>query len=338
MSSKRKAALPRSKRKAAAKPTKSLETPQVVKPDNDKSRAAARLSIKDKFIRRSDTEAPRRLPGVRYISRESIAILWRHKGLFFGVTALFAVLNLALVRGFSGATDLTPLRELLSGEYPGGIGQFTTSLTLFALLVSASGANSTEVAGAYQTFLAIIFSLAVIWLLRQVMAGENNLRIRDGFYKGMYPLIPVILVLLVIVLQLVPLIIGAGIYGLVVSNGIAVNFIEQLLWSSTFFTGLVISLYLLASSIFAAYIATLPDMTPMKALRSARDLVRYRRWAVLRKLLFLPFALLIVSALVMVPIILVITPVAPWAFFILSMFGLVVIHAYLYVLYRELLV
>lgn len=75
----------------------------------------------------------------------------------------------------------------------------------------------------------------------------------------------------------------------------------------------------------------------MKALRSARELVRYRRWTVLRKILFLPVVLLVAAAVVMVPIIIWLTPLAQWIFFLLTMFALVAVHAYMYNLYRELL-
>ncbi len=94
---------------------------------------------------------------------------------------------------------------------------------------------------------------------------------------------------------------------------------------------------MISSSIFALYIVTLPDMTPLKALRSARELVKGRRWAVILRLLSLPVILLIVAAIIMVPIIIVLTPVAQWVFFLLTMFTLVAVHAYMYTLYRELL-
>jgi phosphatidylglycerophosphate synthase len=78
-------------------------------------------------------------------------------------------------------------------------------------------------------------------------------------------------------------------------------------------------------------------MTPMKALRSARELVMHRRWEVLRKLIFLPIALIIIATLIMVPLLLITAPVAVWVFFIMTIVGLVVAHSYVYALYRELL-
>jgi hypothetical protein len=44
-----------------------------------------------------------------------------------------------------------------------------------------------------------------------------------------------------------------------------------------------------------------------------------------------------VAAVIMLPIIIVLTPVAQYVFFVLTMFALVAVHTYMYTLYRELL-
>jgi hypothetical protein len=152
----------------------------------------------------------------------------------------------------------------------------------------------------------------------------------------MYPIVPFILVLCVIGLQLLPLVIGTGLYSLVASNGIAVGG-EIIFWIVLAIALTVLSLYWLCSSLFALYIVTLPDMTPLKALRSARELVRNRRAQVIRKVLWLPLVLFVVAGLIMLPIILWLTPLAQWIFFLLTMFSVVAIHTYMYILYRELL-
>jgi hypothetical protein len=203
-------------------------------------------------------------------------------------------------------------------------------------LIGTNSSGSNQSAASYQLFLLIVVSLATIWTLRQSLSGVR-IRVRDAFYKGASPLVPFILVLLVIAIQLVPLAIGASLYTLVLNNGIALNFTEKFIWGLIFGVLAFVSLYFVSSSLFAAYIVTLPDMTPMKALRSARELVRYRRWTILRKVLFLPLLLLIVTAIIMVPVISVVTPLAQWVFFILMMAAIAVVHSYMYTLYRELL-
>jgi hypothetical protein len=256
--------------------------------------------------------------------------------LFLGLALTYGVLNILLVRGFSSGANVSSLKHQLSQAASGNVGQLAVGFSVFVSLLASSGNSSSATAGAYQIFLGLVISLATIWVLRQVMAGER-VRLRDAFYKGMYPLIPFIFVLLVVLLQTVPFLIGGGLYNLVVTNGIAVYTSEKLLWGLLFFVLTVISVYMLCSSLFALYIVTLPDMTPMKALRSARQLVRYRRPSVFRKLLFLPVALLVIAAAIMVPIIVFAAPIAPWVLFVLAMIGLIILHAYMYTLYRELL-
>ncbi len=153
----------------------------------------------------------------------------------------------------------------------------------------------------------------------------------------MYPVIPTLLVLMVILLQFVPLLIGSSLYNIVVTTGIAVNGAEKFLWAVLFFLTALLSVYMVTSSIFALFIVTLPDMTPMVALRSARQLVLHRRWSVMRKVLFLPIVLLLIGAALIIPLIIFATPIAVGAFYIFSMLCLATVHSYLYTLYRELL-
>lgn len=279
---------------------------------------------------------PVKLPNVWQLTRAAALILWRYRRLFIGITLIYGLLNLVLVQGLASGTNVSNLKSELNQVFTGHFGSLASSLSVFVVLVGGAGNGSSQTAGAYQLFLGLITSLAVIWALRQVLAGAT-IRIRDTYYRGMYPLIPFILVLVVVGLQLLPLLIGSLLYGIVNSNGIAVHFVEKLIWI-LIYAGLALwSLYMLSSSLLALYIVTLPDMTPRRALRSARDLVNHRRWTVLRKILCLPLILLVVAALIMVPIIIWLTALAQWVFFLLTMFALVAVHAYMYTLYRELL-
>ncbi len=277
-----------------------------------------------------------KLPNAWRLTKLSAQTLWQHKAIFVGITLVYAVLNLILVKGLAGGTDINSLKHTLNQVFTGHFGSLASGLSIFVVLVGSAGNGSSPTAGAYQIFLAIITSLAVIWALRQVLA-DNRFRLRDAYYQSMYPLIPFILVLLVISLQMLPLVIGTAIYATVIANGIAVNLFERVIWL-VLFAGLAsISLRFISSSFFALYIVTLPDMAPIKALRTARDLVRGRRWSVLRKIICLPLILLVIAAIIMLPIITWLTPLTQWIFFILTTFTLVAVHAYMYTMYRELL-
>lgn len=276
------------------------------------------------------------LPSVWRISATVGQLLWRHKNIFLSLALIYGLLNLVLVRGFSGGTNVSDLKTQLDQVFTGHYASLASSLTIFASLVSTSGNTSSSTGGAYQTFLLAIMSLAVIWTLRMAVAGER-FRLRDSFYKSMYPLIPFLLVFFVICIQLIPLLIGAGVYSTVATNGIAVTALEKILWGVGCGLLAAVSLYWIVASSLALYIVTLPNMTPLKALRSARQLVRGRRLSVLRKLLFLPLAIFVIAVIIMVPVILLLPALAQWLFFVLTMCSLVVVHAYIYTVYRELL-
>jgi hypothetical protein len=297
--------------KAAAKPVVATESPTPVK------------------------RRPKRLPSIVWLTKRTGQILWQHKKTFAILVLVYGLLNIVLVNGLSGSTDVAGLKHDFSQLFTGKFGSLASSASIFVLLLGSTGSNNS--AGGFQLFLTLIISLAVIWTLRQTLAARGNVSVRDAFYLGMYPLIPFILVLLVIGLQLIPLIIGSTLYSLVIGNAIAVTLVEKLFWLVVFIALACLSLYFLSSSILAVYIVTLPEMPPLKALRSARELVKGRRLQVIRKVLWLPILLLLASSLIMLPIILWLTALAQVVFFILSMLVLIVVHTYMYSLYRELL-
>lgn len=277
-----------------------------------------------------------KLSGSFKILRASIRVLLKNWKLFGGIVLIYIILDVVMVKSLSTGSDIPELKQTFQDIFGGDKAGISTGVTLFGYLLGSAGSSATELAGAYQSMLLVVFSLALIWSLRQVYA-KTKVGIRDAFYKGLYPLVPFLLVLLVIALQMLPLFAGSYLYSAVITGGLAVTGLEKILWIVLIFLLALLSLYMICSSVFALYIATLPDMRPMQALRSARELVRYRRWLVLRKVLFLPLLLLVGSGLLTVPVILYLTPLAEAVFFILTMLGLPLIHSYMYTLYRELL-
>ena len=328
VSKKAKANKTNAKSKSEASQKKSVQEPRQLKKPAYKS---FRLHKKIKPTRH-------KLPSSWKLFRRAIGTISRRPKLFLGIALIYGILSLVLVRGFSIQSGLSELKDVLSAQFPGASGQALTASSLFIYMLGSSG--STDAGGSvYQTILFFVVSLATIWALRQAYASKlsQKIRIRDSFYRGMYPLVPFVLVGLVILLELIPVAIGGFLYSTVLANGIAVEFIEKFLFAALFALSVLLSLYLLVSTIFALYVVALPDMTPMRALRSARGLVRYRRIAVLRRLLFLFIFLLIAVALLVIPVILFATSFASWVLFALMTLGLIVAHSYGYALYRELL-
>lgn len=151
---------------------------------------------------------PVRLPNAWRLTKSAAITLWQNKELFIGITLVYGILNLILVQGLANNSDVSSLKNQLSQNLHGHLGSVASSLGVFAVLLGSAGNGSSQTAGAYQLFLALITSLAVIWALRQIFTGAK-VGIRDAYYRGIYPLVPFILVLIVVGIQLIPFLIGS---------------------------------------------------------------------------------------------------------------------------------
>lgn len=274
------------------------------------------------------------LPSGGQLLGSSLKLLKKNWKPFAGIAAIYGFINIALIQTVN-SSDVANAKDAFTGVFSGTLGELTAGAGSFLYLLGLSG-NVASATGSYQLLLMIVSSLAMIWALRQAFAGKK-VRIRDAYYKGMYPLIPFMLVLVVIGLQVIPVVIGSSLLSTVMGNGLASHPAEVVAWSALFFLLALLSLYMLASSVLALYAVALPDMTPLGALRSMREVVQLRRWTVIRRLLYLPLMLLIASAFVMIPLILFATSVAAWMFYALMVVYFIIIHTYLYSLYRSLL-
>lgn len=279
-----------------------------------------------------------KLPAARKLFTGSVRHLLSNKKLYFGISAVYLILTILLVRGFGFGFDsqLVEVKEIITDASGDQISEVLTGAALLAVLVDTVGQAPSQVGGIYQSILLVIVSLALIWALRQTHANERP-QVKDAFYRGMQPLVPFILVFTVIILQLIPLAIGNFIFNIVIRNGLAVTGFEQFIWAALYALLALVSFYMLTSSLFALYIVTLPDITPMQALRSARELVRYRRLSVVRKIVFLPLVALLLLIVIMLPVVYFLTPVAEIILFVFTIFGVAIVHAYMYELYRKLL-
>ena len=277
-----------------------------------------------------------KIPSWWVLYKKSINLMKANKKAISVFVIVYAFLNILLVRGFSSAIDIEGLRESFGsvvGEDSAGL---ASSFTAFGLLLNASTQGSGEIAQIYQTFLLVVSSLALIWLFRQQQAG-NKVTMKMAFYRGMYPLIPFILVLLVIGLQLIPALIGNFLYTSVVSGGLAVGFIEQAMWLLFFISTLLLSLYMICSSSIALYVVTLPEMTPVIALRQARELVRYRRFSILLRALAIALIIFALLFVIVLPVIFFAPTLAEWMFFGITVLAVPLVTGYMFSLYRELL-
>ena len=298
-------------------------------------RASAKKSAK---LPMPKTAPYRRMPNVIELSKGALVVLWRQRWTIILILISYGLINFAIAQGFSSGLSVTSAKSQLSSLFHGQLYGLGGNLSVYALMLGSFGGSSSGGSGlGYSMLLAIIASLAIIWVLRN-SANNVGASLRDAFYKGMYPIIPFLAVLLIIGMELLPMIAGISIYVTAINDAVAVTALEKLLFIVIMIALALPTIYWLSSSIIALYIVTLPNMTPIKALRSAKDLVRKRRFLIIPRLAFLPIALFIVSSLIVLPFIAWAAPAAPWVFIIISLLMLALTHSYLYNLYRELLI
>lgn len=251
---------------------------------------------------------------------------WKPLG---GVLLVYLVLNAVFATGFIGNINnsVNTFRSDLNGAH-----SLSKAVSGFGSLLG-SGGQSSSVA---QSLLLVVETLVIIWALRHLLAGEN-IRVKQAYYQSMAPLIPFVLVIIVIILQLLPITVGAAALALVLSSAFTAAGALNIVFAILFALLAIWSFYMISSSIFALYIVTLPDMQPRQALRSAKNLVRFRRWSIMRRLLFLPICILLLMGLVIVPLILLTPFLVTVAYFALAMLAILFANTYLYNLYRGLI-
>lgn len=279
--------------------------------------------------------ARNRLAGSFTILGRSIMVIRNNWEIFGGLFVLFLFLNTLLTAGSLLQANLEGAKQELQVTAP-EVGKLDTGLALFETLFSRSVGVATGIGGPYQTILIVLFSLAFVWALRQLSLG-TKFRVRDALYNASYPLVQVLLVLLMMLVHMLPLVAAAFLVNVLLLGGVVFVGWQQALVGLLCLLLVAWSLYLLAASVFALYITTLPGMTPLKSLRSAKEIVKYRRAVILRKLFFLPLILLLVIASIAVPLAIFIPTVATIVFYLWAVACLPIVHAYMYTLYRELI-
>jgi len=279
----------------------------------------------------------KQLPSTWKLMKASLGQIKDNKKLFGGILIIYFILIIVFVRGISGNFQLSTIQQNVVDTFGEQTGKWEKGAASYGLLLGSAVSSQTEVESIYQTIIIVITSLALIWGLRQTYNRKQKVKIRDSFYKGMYPLVPFILVIFVVLIYLLPFGIASSIFSAIQANGIATTGPEQIAWWSVLIAGALISAYLALAGIFAVYIATLPDMSPIKALKEANALVRFRRWQVARKFIILTLTLLVLSAVVLIPMIVFFAKAAEIIYLLFSIVFLVYAHAFIYRLYRELI-
>lgn len=256
------------------------------------------------MTRRRDYARSLDLPGYWSFTAYVWSVLSKHKLLFGGLIAFYAITGAAFV-GLASQDIYNQLSQLLDqtgGEvFEGGWG--TIGQAGLLLLSGVSGSLNEQLTDVQQVYAAIILLLtwlSAVWLLRSILAGTVP-RLRDALYNSGGPIVATGLVLLFMIVQLMPATLGIIAMNAVISTNLFDFGVMAMLVSIGVGLLILLSLYWITSSFFALIIVTLPGMYPVRAIRTAGDLVIGRRirillrlaWLMVGNLLFWTLAVLI---------------------------------------------
>jgi AcrR family transcriptional regulator len=287
------------------------------------------------------------LPGHIAFTKEVFGTLWRYRTIFSLFVVLYILLATALV-GIAQQDQYTSFVAALRSFGPdilgGNFGKISETTTLFGAAITGGFATPLDRAGQLNSLLLTLFSwLTVVWLLRQLLAG-NKVKLRDGLYNSGAPFISTLCILSVALLQTIPAAIGVVVYATASSTGVLEGGVEAMAFGIGALLLVVLSLYWLTGTFFAAIIVTLPGTYPLQALRNAGDIAFGRRTALLGRYLWLALVLLAMWAVVLIPILLLDgtfnvswLPAVPVTVQFLGAMSVLLTTSYTYLLYRKMI-
>lgn len=344
---------------------------QTSKKDTEKKRNRLRLffrNIKEKIkTKRSERINPHKsfkrsyredyhrdieVPGIMYHIFATFKVIFKNWKLFVPLLVIVVVLNVVLV-GIMSESTYTQFQDVLDQttiEVAGGdVGNVAKAGLLLISTVTTGGLSgeSSEAAIAFGVIIFLLIWLTTIFLLRHRLAG-HKVKLRDGLYNAMTPLVSTFVVFAIAVVQCIPIFILIIVY----SAAVQTEFLATPFYALVFFIFaalmVLLSGYLLSSSLIALVAVSAPGLYPMKAINAASDLMMGRRVRFILRLVALMIALAIIWVIIMLPLIVFDLwmktfewtegiPFIPVCLNIMTCFTAIYITAYLYLYYRWML-
>jgi len=303
-----------------------------------------------RLTKRRDYNRSLKLPGYIGFTRTVNNTLWRHRKLFLLLAVVYAVLSSAMI-GIGSQDTYSSLTSTLqdtgSDVFQGNFAELGKAGLLFVSIASSGlTATPTEAQQIYTVILGLMIWLVTVWLLRNLLAG-HKVRLRDGVYSAGAPIISTFLVGLLMIVQLLPLGLAVIGYSAASASGLLVGGVEAMLFWFAAALLTIMSLYWITSTFFAMIIITLPGMYPMKALRTAGDMVVGRRLRILLRVMWMLLCIAGAWLIVLIPSILLDSgikrlwtqiewiPVIPFVLLVLGVVSVIWSASYIYLLYRR---
>lgn len=241
---------------------------------------------------------------------------------------------LLAVRGFG---DRLNIQDTIDQARQLGLDNLRTSVTAVEEILASAGSTLGEAANVYQMLFLIIFTMASMWMARQLYSRQKEYRVRDAFYGGTSQFIVFVLVFITLLASLIPLILGNMVSSVLADQGLSLNLMEQTFVFVFVALTWILSFYWLVATGLGLVVASIPGSYPVASIRTGAGIAKHRRLGIVRRLIIIvAFCVSLVSILMLV-VTLVLPSVAETAFFAVAIFALFFYNLCFFEMYRELI-
>ena len=174
-------------------------------------------------------------------------------------------------------------------------------LTLLGIISTGGLTTMNDAQIVIAVLLFAIIWLVTIYLARHLLAGHQEIKMRDGFYSALSPLVSTLVVGLSIFLEAVPIMLTIIVFQVALTT----EFLSTPFYALLFFMFaalmITLSLYLLSSSFFAIIVVSAPGLYPLTAVRMAKNLIMGRRLRFLIRVFYLVIIVALLYLLLLMP-------------------------------------
>lgn len=174
-------------------------------------------------------------------------------------------------------------------------------LTLLGIISTGGLTTMNDAQVVIAVLLFTIIWLVTIYLARHLLAGHQEIKMRDGFYSALSPLVSTLVVGLIIFLEAIPIMLTIIVFQVALTT----EFLSTPFYALLFFMFaalmITLSLYLLSSSFFAIIVVSAPGLYPLTAVRMAKNLIMGRRLRFLTRVFYLVIIVALLYLLLLMP-------------------------------------
>ena len=252
-----------------------------------------------------DYQRKTELPSLTSQANAAFKMFFKFWKIFLPLLLIFVGLYIFLIGAMSENTlaDVRANVEQTNKDVADGkIGTVgKAGLTLLGIISTGGLTTMNDAQIVIAVLLFTIIWLVTIYLARHLLAGHQEIKMRDGFYSALSPLVSTLVVGLIIFLEAVPIMLTIIVFQVALTT----EFLSTPFYALLFFMFaalmITLSLYLLSSSFFAIIVVSAPGLYPLTAVRMAKNLIMGRRLRFLIRVFYLVIIVALLYLLLLMP-------------------------------------